>query len=87
MKALSLLIRKSMTKVKVEFKQVGQQLQGFKVSVGQKLWYHVKGLVTSNTHVQYESPISSGLEQSHQSQVLKFYVSRTGADADADKSY
>ena len=22
--------------------------------------YHVKGLVTRNTHVQYESPISSG---------------------------
>ena len=28
-------------------------------SPGQKLWYHVKGLVTMNTHVQYESPISS----------------------------
>ena len=31
-------------------------------SQGQKLWYHVKGLVTMNTHVQYESPISSGLK-------------------------
>ena len=29
-------------------------------SRGKKLWYHVKGLVTRNTHVQYESPISSG---------------------------
>ena len=29
-------------------------------SRGQKLWYHVKGLVTMNTHVQYESPMSSG---------------------------
>ena len=29
-------------------------------SRGQKLWYHVKGLVISNTHVQYESCISSG---------------------------
>ena len=28
-------------------------------SRGQKLWYHVKGLVTRNTHVQYESHISS----------------------------
>ena len=26
-------------------------------SWGQKLWYHVKGLVTKNTHVQYESPL------------------------------
>ena len=25
-------------------------------------WYHVKGLVTRNTHVQYESPISPGLK-------------------------
>ena len=24
------------------------------------LRYHVKGIVTRNTHVQYESPISSG---------------------------
>ena len=29
---------------------------------GKKLWYHLKGLVTRNTHVQYESPISSGLK-------------------------
>ena len=27
---------------------------------GQKLWHHVKGLVISNTHMQYESPITSG---------------------------
>ena len=27
------------------------------MSVGQKLWYDVKGLVTKNTHVKYESPI------------------------------
>ena len=31
-------------------------------SQGQKLGYHVKGLVTRNTHVQYESPITSGLK-------------------------
>ena len=29
-------------------------------SRGQNLWYHVKGLVTRNTHVQYESPITCG---------------------------
>ena len=28
-------------------------------SQGQKLQYHVKGLVTRNTHVRYESPITS----------------------------
>ena len=27
-----------------------------------KLWYHVKGLVTMTTHVQYESSITSGLK-------------------------
>ena len=30
------------------------------MSLGQKLWYGVKGLVTRNTHVKYESPISHG---------------------------
>ena len=29
-------------------------------SRGQNLWYHVKGLVTRYTYVQYESPISPG---------------------------
>ena len=29
-------------------------------SQGKNLWYHVKGLVTSNACVQYESPITSG---------------------------
>ena len=29
-------------------------------SQGKKLGYHVKGLVTMNIHVQYESPITSG---------------------------
>ena len=27
-------------------------------SLGQKLWYGVKGLVTMNTYVEYESPVS-----------------------------
>ena len=35
------------------------KLQG-QVHDVKKLWYHVKGLVTRNTHVKYESPISSG---------------------------
>ena len=31
-------------------------------SQGQKLWYHVKGLVIRNTHVKYESPTSYGIK-------------------------
>ena len=46
--------KKVMAKVKV-FSKVGQTSR----SQGQKLWYHVKGLVTRNTHMQYESPITS----------------------------
>ena len=42
------------------FSKVGQTSRS--KSRGQKLWYHVKGLVTRNTHVQYESPITSGKE-------------------------
>ena len=29
-------------------------------SQGQKLWYHVKGLATRNTHMKYQSPITCG---------------------------
>ena len=43
---------------KLNFSKVGQTLRSR--SGGQKIWYHVKGLVTSNTHVQYESSITSG---------------------------
>ena len=32
------------------------------MSLGQKLWYGVKGLITRNAHVKYESPTSSGKE-------------------------
>ena len=49
--------KKVMAKVKV-FSKVGQTSRSR--SQGQKLRYHMKGLVTSNTHVQYESLISSG---------------------------
>ena len=31
-------------------------------SLGQKVWYNVKGLVRRNVHMQYESPTSSGLK-------------------------
>ena len=48
-------------------------------SQGQKLWYQVKGLVTRNTHVQYESPITSGLKVMAKVQV---FVHATDADAD-----
>ena len=52
MKALSLLVIKLWPRLKF-FKSRSR-------SRGQKLWYHVKGLATRNTHVQYESPITSG---------------------------
>ena len=48
--------KKVMTKVKV-FKKIQTSRSR---SRGQKLQFHVKGLVTNNTHVQYESPITSG---------------------------
>ena len=52
MKALSLLVRKLWPRLKF--------FKSRSMSPGQKLWYHVKGLVTRNTHAQYESLISSG---------------------------
>ena len=56
MKALSLLVRKLWPRLKFL-----KNRSNFKVKfTGQKLRYHVKGLVTRNTHVQYESPITSG---------------------------
>ena len=51
------------------------------MSQGQKLRYHVKGLVTRNTHVQYESPISSGKKVMAK---VKVFVHASNADADAD---
>ena len=41
----------------------------------------MKGLVTSNTHMQYESYITSGLEVMAK---VKIFVHATSADADAD---
>ena len=49
--------KKVIAKVKV-FSKLGQTSRSR--SRGQKLRYHVKGLVTSNTHVQIESSISCG---------------------------
>ena len=42
----------------------------------------MKGLVTRNTHVLYESPITSGLNVIAQ---VKLFVHATDADADADQ--
>ena len=56
MKFLSLLVR--MLWPRIMFFKVGQTSRSR--SRGQKLLYHVEGLVTSNTYVQYESLISSG---------------------------
>ena len=50
-------------------------------SQGQKLWYHVKGLVTRNTHVQYENSITSGKKGIAK---VKVFVHTSNADADAD---
>ena len=55
MKALLLLVRKLWPRLKVFFKN-GQTSR----SLCQKFWYDVKGLVTGNIHVQYESHITSG---------------------------
>ena len=57
MKALSLLVRKLWPRFKF-FSNVGQTSRS--KSQGQKLWHHVKGFVISNTHMQYESFITSG---------------------------
>ena len=49
--------KKVMSKVNV-FSEGGQTSRSR--SRGQKLLYHMEGLITRNTYVQYESPISSG---------------------------
>ena len=50
------------------------------LSQGQKLWYHVKGLVTRNTHEQYECPIISCLKVMAK---VKLFVHGTDADEEA----
>ena len=56
MKALSFPVRKLWPRLML-FKSRSNSRSR---SRGQKLWYHVKGLVTRNTYVQYESVISVG---------------------------
>ena len=56
MTALSLMVQKSRPRLK--FLKVGQTSRSR--SLGQKLWYDVKDLVTRNTHVKYESPTAYG---------------------------
>ena len=78
MKAPSLLVRKLLPRLKF-FLKIGQISRSG--SRGQKLWYHVKGLVTSNTHVQYASSISYGKKVMAKAKV---FVHVSNADADAD---
>ena len=52
-----------------------------KRSQGQTLWYHMKALVTRNTHVQYESPTFSGLKVMAKVKVLS-KVGQTSCDLD-----
>ena len=77
MKALSLLVGKLWPRLK--FFKVGQTSRSR--SGGQKLWYNVKGLVTRNTHVQYESPITSCRKVMAK---VKVFVYPANVDADAD---
>ena len=45
------------------------------------MWYHVKVFVMINTHVKYESPITSGLKVMAK---VKVFVHTANADADVD---
>ena len=67
--------KKVMAKVKVFQKKVKLQGQGHEVT---NLLCHVKGLVTRNIHVQYESPITSSKKVMAK---VKVFVH---ADADTD---
>ena len=79
MRALSLVVKKLWPRLKF-FKSRST----FKVKVTRsKLWHHVKGLVTRNTHVQYESPISSSKKVMAKVEVF-VHASPADTDADAD---
>ena len=71
---------KVMAKVKV-FLKVGQTSRS--KSQGQKLWYHVKGLVIRNTHMKYESFIFIGFKVMTKVKVF-VYASNADAYTDAD---
>ena len=67
---------KVMAKVKVfTTKKVGQTSR--LRSQDKQLCYHVKGLATRNTHLQYESSITSGLEEMTK---VNVFVHATDAD-------
>ena len=72
-KTTTLAGRKPMVKV---FSKVGQTSRSR--SRGQKLRYHVKGLVTRNTHVQCESSISSGNKGMAKVKVFRKYAKLQG---------
>ena len=80
MKALSLLVRKLWPRLNF-FKSTNVGPTSKSRSRGKTLRYHVEGLVTSNTHVQYESPTSSGLKVMAK---VKVFVYAANADAVAD---
>ena len=65
-----------MTKVKVS--EVGQTSRS--MLRGKKLLSHVKGLVTRNTYVRYESPISSGKKVMSKVNVFRKEVKLQGQD-------
>ena len=58
------------------FSKVGQTSRSR--SQGQKLCFHVKGLVTRNTHGQHESPITSGLKVMSKVKVFQKQVKLEG---------
>ena len=62
---------------KVKFSKVGQTSRSG--SQGQKLWYHVKGVVITITHVQYESSNPSSVKVIAK---VKVFVHAANADAD-----
>ena len=83
MKALSLLVRKFWPRLRF-FLKVGQTSRSR--LRGQKLWYQVKGLITRNTHLQYESYISPGKRVMAKVKVFKKKVKLQGQDQEV-KNY
>ena len=65
----------------LNFSKVGQTSRSR--SQGQKWWHQVKGLVTRNTRVQYESSISSGLKVMTKDKVF-VYASHADIGVDED---
>ena len=75
--------RRMAAKVTVFFSKVGQSSR----SQGQQLSYHVKGLVTRNDHLKYESPVSFGLKVMTKVKVvvLAHTPTRTGTGLDSTR--